>query len=166
MADATVNTAKIKDRRTLRFESVDEAIREAETLVAAEQAGTLRKVGNWSLGEAISHVAYWANAPFDGYPAELKVPWLMKFLMGFLRGRILTKGMMPGVKISGAPGGTYGAEKIPAGEAFERLRSAFTRIDQTCPPDPNPLFGDLTHTQWKQLNLRHAELHFGFYFAE
>ena len=30
------------------------------------------------------------------------------------------------------------------------------------PAKPNPVFGPLTHEQWIQLNLRHAELHLGF----
>ncbi|MEM1303348.1 MAG: DUF1569 domain-containing protein, partial [Planctomycetota bacterium] len=124
------------------------------------------KSGNWSLGQAVSHVAFWANCPFDGYPSELKTPWLMRLLLGFMKGRILTKGMFPGVKIAGAPGGTFGIDDIPGGEAVDRLRPAFERLDGTCPAVDNPLFGKMTHAEWKQLNLRHAELHFSFFHAE
>ena len=35
------------------------------------------------------------------------------------------------------------------------------RLRRSAPKDPNPLFGRLTHEQWVQLNLRHAELHLG-----
>lgn len=161
-----INTAKVKDRRPLRFETIEEAIRDAESLVSADTEGRLRKVGNWTPGEALTHVAYWADAPFDGYPEGMKVPWFMKLLMKFMRGGIFKNGMSPGVKIPNTPGGTYGAEDVPSAEALERLRSAFTRIDEVCPPDPNPLFGQMTHEQWKALNLRHAELHFGFFHPE
>lgn len=161
-----IDTAKVTDRRELRFATLEEAVRDAEALAAADADGRLRRVGNWSLGEAVTHVAFWANAPFDGYPPDLKVPWLMKFLMKFLRGGIFKNGMKPGIRMPNVPDGTFGAEDVPAGEAVERLRSAFARIDEACPPDPSPLFGKMSHDQWRQLNLRHAELHFGFYHAQ
>ena len=36
------------------------------------------------------------------------------------------------------------------------------RLDARPPDAPNPIFGRLTHDEWKAINLRHAELHMGF----
>lgn len=145
---------------------MEAAVGDAQQLVAAEAEGRLRKLGNWSLGESLTHVAFWANAPFDGYPPDLKVPWLLKFVMKFMRAGMINQGLRPGVKIPRAPGGTYGAEDLPAAEALERLRAAFGRLDRQCPAGPNPLLGAMTHDEWKQFNLRHAELHLSFYQPE
>jgi hypothetical protein len=42
-------------RRKLRFASIDDALIEAERLVAAEREGRLDCVGNWKLGQALGH---------------------------------------------------------------------------------------------------------------
>ena len=61
-------------RRTLRFNSIDEALAEAERLVAAEREGRLQCVGSWKLGQTLGHLATWANFAFDGYPPEVHPP--------------------------------------------------------------------------------------------
>src|SRR5437660_4033975 len=61
-----VDTRHVKDRRLLRFETFADAIRDVELLADAERAGTLRAAGNWSLGQAVGHVATWARFPLDG----------------------------------------------------------------------------------------------------
>lgn len=161
-----IDTKKVADRRQLHFDALQEAIRDAEAIAAAEAERRLRATGNWTPGQAISHVAFWANAPFDGYPDTVKPPWLMRMAMRVIRGRVFTKGMPPGMRLPGAPGGTLGAESMPADEAAAKLRAAFERLDEHCPEIVNPLFGPMTHTQWRQLNLRHAELHFSFFHPE
>ncbi|MCE9554629.1 MAG: DUF1569 domain-containing protein, partial [Planctomycetes bacterium] len=51
---AKINTAKVAGRRPLRFASTDEVLAEVERLVAAPQ---VQPLGNWSLAQAISHLA-------------------------------------------------------------------------------------------------------------
>ena len=53
--------------------------------------------------------------------------------------------------------------KRPEDRWFSRFRAAMDRLRTTAPAAPNPVFGRLTHEQWIQLNLRHAELHLGFH---
>lgn len=149
------------ERRKLRFESVDAALAEAEGLVAAERAGTLDRLGNWSLGQALGHLATWANFAFDGYPSAVRAPWPVRLILRLMRGRILNDGMMSGVKIRGIPEGTLGLDPMDADEGLRRLRAAMERLRSTAPTLDNPAFGRLTHEQWIQLNLRHAELHLG-----
>ena len=152
----------ISQRRKLRFESIDDAVAEAERLVAAEREGRLTHVGNWRVGRALGHLATWANFAFDGYPPEVVAPWPVRLILKLMRNRILNQGMMTGVKIGRVPGGTVGTDEFTADEGSERFRAAMRRLRQNAPTRENPVFGKLTHEQWIQLNLRHAELHLGF----
>ena len=148
-------------RRKLRFQSLDAALAEAERLVAAEQEGRLRRAGNWPLGQTLGHLATWASFALNGYPPEVRAPLPVRMILRLMRNTILTKGMMPGVKVGRVPGGTVGLEPMDAEEGLRRLRDAFARLRATAPTVQNPVFGRLTHEQWIQLNLRHAELHLG-----
>jgi len=150
------------ERRKLRFASLDEALTDADQLVAAESAGKLRHTGSWELGQTLCHVATWAELPFTGYPPEVHAPLPVRMILRLIRGVILNKGMTTGVKIGKIPGGTLGTEKIDHHAGADRLRDAFGRLKSQCPTTVNPVFGVLTHDQWIQLNLRHAELHLSF----
>ena len=149
-------------RRKLRFNSVDDAIGEAERLVAAERAGQLQCVGNWKLGQALGHLATWANFALDGYPPELHPPLPVRLIARLMKNSVLNKGMMPGMRIGRLPGGTVGLDPMEPEEGLRRLRAALERLRTTPPTIPNPAFGPLTHEQWIALNLRHAELHLSF----
>ncbi len=158
-----INTKQVSNRRKLRFDSVEQALGEARRLVESEAQGSLTALGNWSLGQALAHLAYWAERPFDGYPELRPLPWAIRQIVKLMKGRLLRQGMPPGSQIPGVPGGTLGVDLMPAGEAIERLDRAFTRLKQNCPQCPNPLLGELTHDEWIAFNLRHAELHLSFF---
>ena len=159
MADAT--GPGTVGRRKLRFESVDDAVAEAERLVVAGRSGRLTRAGNWTLGRTLGHLATWANFAFDGYPPEVVAPLPIRMILKLMRNRILTHGMTPGVKIGRVPGGTVGTDEFSPEEGLDRFRAALQRLAASAPAIENPVFGKLTHAQWVQLNLRHAELHLG-----
>ena len=151
-------------RRKLRFDTVEAALADAERLVAAERDGRLaRRGGNWTLGQALGHLATWANYALDGYPPSVHAPLPVRLVLRLLRNRILANGMIPGVKLRNIPGGTLGLHVLPADEGLRRFREAFERLERSAPTIPNPAFGRLTHAQWVQLNLRHAQLHLSFF---
>lgn len=158
-----INTRKVTDRRRIRFENFDEAIRDADALAAAERDGTLRQLGNWTLGQAIGHVAFFVNAPFDGYPKTPPLPWLLRVIAPLLKNYFLNKKLPAGGRIPGVPKGTFGVDVLPTDEALARLRQAFGRLAAQKPTHLNPVFGELTHEEWIKLNLRHAELHQSFF---
>jgi hypothetical protein len=161
-----IDTKRIKDRRSLRFESLDEVLRDAEMLAEAERRGTLRATGNWSLGQTLGHLAYWANAPFEGYPPMPRMPWLIRKLLPLFKNRFLNKGLPVGARIRGVPDGTFGLEPMDTDAALAMLRPAFDRIAREQPTAPNPIFDHMTHEEWIKLNLRHAELHLSFFHPE
>jgi hypothetical protein len=149
-------------RRRLRFETIDEALAEADRLAAAERQGRLDRAGTWTLGQTLGHLATWASFALDGYPPNIRAPLPVRLILRMMRGGILRKGMMPGVKIGRVPGGTVGLDVLETEEGLRRFRTVMERLRTTAPTIPNPVFGRLTHEQWIQLNLRHAELHLGF----
>jgi hypothetical protein len=157
-----INTKKVSDRRKLRFESLDEAVRDAEALVVAERRGTLRGTGNWQLGQTLGHLAYWASCPFDGYPDLPRPPWFVRLLMPLMRKSFLNERMPTGVVLRGVPGGTFGIDAMSPEEGLAKMRAAFDRMAKVAPTRENPIFVNMTHEDWIKLNLRHAELHLSF----
>src|SRR5215468_5699248 len=70
-APEQVNTKKVTGRRSLRFSTIDDVLADADRIAAADRAGTLKRLGNWTPGTIFTHVANWSSYPFDGYPEAL-----------------------------------------------------------------------------------------------
>lgn len=160
---ASVDTRAVRDRRELRFETAADVRRDVERLLGSERAGTLRRTGNWTLGQALGHLAAWASYPFDGYPPDMRPPWPVRFAARLLRKRVLGGALPAGYRIPRVPGGTWAVDDIPAAEGADRCIGAFERLEREAPTGPNPVFGPLTHEEWMRLNLGHAELHLSFF---
>jgi hypothetical protein len=161
-----INTKQVRDRRKLRFEELDEAVREAEQLSEADHRGALRATGNWTLGQALGHLAYWASCPFEGYPEMPRPPWFVRALIPLMRNGFLNKGLPAGVYLGKTPGGTFGIDVMPTDEGLAKMRFAFERLAKQPPTIPNLVFGPMSHEDWIKLNLRHAELHLSFFSRE
>ena len=61
---AAIETAKVKERRQLRFDSLDDIAAEVERLAACR---SIRAVGNWSSGQVLQHLALTMNNSIDGF---------------------------------------------------------------------------------------------------
>jgi hypothetical protein len=105
---AMINTKKVQGRRALAFASLDAVVADAEMLVNAEESGRLRALGNWTVGQACGHLSTWINFALDGYPPELRPPWIVKVLVKPLKGKLLSGKMPVGVRIRKFPEGTLG----------------------------------------------------------
>jgi hypothetical protein len=158
-----INTKKVRDRRVLRFETVDDVLRDAELLAAAARDGTLRATGNWTLGQALAHLATWVNMPFDGYPQMGRPAWWMRLLRPVINMWLIHKSFPAGVHIAGVPGGTFGIEPCEIDEGLARLYSACRRLVAEAPALTSPVFGPMSHEEWVKFHLRHAELHLSFF---
>jgi hypothetical protein len=157
-----INT-KRAPRRTLRFNSIDEAIAEIDRIVAAEQAGTLRSTGNWSAGQVFNHIATWLNYSWDGFPPLVNAPFFVRAILRMMRKRYIHKPTGAGVKIPGLPGGTLGTEPCSTEEGARNLKAALLRLKNGEPAKfHSPAFGPLTEHERTQFQLRHCELHMGF----
>jgi hypothetical protein len=161
---ARIDTAGATGRRELHFTRIEEALADVEQLVAAEREERLKRSGNWTLGQTLGHLSAWADYSYDGVP--LKVPLVVRLVMRPMKRRFLRGPMPAGRNIPKVPGGTLATEPLSSEEGLSRFRRSFTRLRDEPPTRPHLLFGPLTHEQWMQSHLRHAELHLSFLRAE
>ncbi len=159
---APVNTAQVQNRRALRFSIIEDVLKDIEGIVAADQSGTLRPLGNWTPGQVLGHVAAWINYSYDGYPIK-PPPWFIRLILRMKVKKYLRDGMPAGVRIPGVENGTFGTEPLSTSEGAQRLRRGFRRLQSDEPAKyDSPAFGAMSHADRIQLNLRHAELHLSF----
>jgi hypothetical protein len=121
-------------------------------------------MGNWTAAQNLNHLASWVDYSFDGVP--FKVPFIAKLFLRPMKSRILYKPMRAGSRIPSLRNGTVGQDPIPFEDAEAKFKKNFTRIKNECPKIPNALFGPMTHDEWINLHLRHAELYLGFMRAD
>src|SRR5437660_10843986 len=77
---APVDTGKVPGRRTLRFETIDEMMADVDRLVEAERAGRLKRLGNWTLGQTLGHLANWAEYGYTSSPLnpQFFINWIFR----------------------------------------------------------------------------------------
>lgn len=158
-----VNTKTVPGRRALRFNSIADLAVEIDRIVAADAAGRLGRVGNWSAGRIFGHLAKWIEMSYAGFP--FKVSGFMRFIgTTFMKRRMITKGFPAGVSLPKSALAAIGDyPDMPAAEGAMRLKKALARLKAgEVPPHPSPLLGTLTLDEWINLHLRHAELHLSF----
>lgn len=156
-----VDTGKVKNRRQLRFHTIGDLLADVERIVESDRAGRLSQTGNWSAGQIFGHLATWMNYAYEGYP--IRPPWFIRFLLRMKKKKFLRDGMPAGVRIPGAPGGTFGTEALSTDEGAGRLREALQRLESGEPVKfDSPAWGPMTNAERIGINLRHAELHLSF----
>lgn len=157
-----LDTSKIQHRRPLRFNSLDEMLADARTLAAAPN---LKQLGNWTLGQALNHLAAWIDYPYLGYPPDLVIPEEMKANARAIKHKLMHEPMRPGEKLTDTPAGTFGTEVVPTDVGLAAIESAADRLRSGGgdPPIPDPAFGPVTAHEWTLMTLRHAELHLSFF---
>ncbi|MBM4107846.1 MAG: DUF1569 domain-containing protein [Phycisphaerae bacterium] len=92
----------------------------------------------------------------------MQVPWPIGIILRTSKRRSLKAPLRTSVRIPGVRGGTRRTDDPPSHEGLRRLRDAFDRLQKQATTLPNPVLGPLTHPEWIQNHLRHAELHLGF----
>src|SRR5438046_1425439 len=132
-------------RRPLTFASLAEVMPDVDRLLRGHTT-----LGNWSLGQICSHLAQGIHFTIDGFPPEVRQPWIVRATVGrFLLWRILRSGRflegvrMP-VKYEPTPGTDARAEA-------ESLRSALGRLAaHTGPLADLPFRGQLSRDVWER----------------
>ena len=153
----TVNTASVAGRRSLRFNSIAEAIADAEAVLAKP----FRTVGNWTAGQILDHLARTVRINFDG-PHGL-APWFLRtFVAPFMRKKFVTAAMPAGFQFNSQMEPFRPDNNADAQAALSELRKQLTRLEREAPTAPHPFFGKMTHEEWIGLHLRHCELHLSF----
>ncbi len=149
-------------RRQLRFASLDEAVRDAEHLLAKGY----EKAGNWDLTQCCHHLAVLMDYPIDGFPRfpfPLNVGcWLLKHTVA--PGR-LKKVLELGVSPAGIPTDKRTVPNTGGkdAEAVARLKQAVERLQtHTGSFQPSPLFGMLNKETLVKLHRIHTAHHLSF----
>lgn len=156
-----IDTSTVTGRRELRFADVPAMLADARACVA--DGPRLRRLGNWSIGQALNHLAAWIDYPYLGYPAALVLPESFKTQARASLPRLMQETMRPGENLPGIVGGTLATEETPADVGLARLEAAATRLQAQDPVHDDPAFGPVTRHQWTEINLRHCELHLSFF---
>src|SRR5689334_7046407 len=89
-----VDTGAVKGRRDVHFNSLDELLLDAEKLAASP---TTRTLGNWPLGQLITHLAHTMNHSIDGI--AFRAPWYLRVFGWFIKGRVLRNCMPAGFNL-------------------------------------------------------------------
>ncbi len=118
-----VNTANVKDRREVHYESYQDLLAEAEQLLG----GDVRTLGNWSLGQVLKHLAETMHASIDGAPYRVG---LLRRAIGrlLLRDRYLNRGMPPGNQLPASARETLVPAPTSGEEGLAALRRAIYRL--------------------------------------
>jgi hypothetical protein len=153
----SVDTRAVQGRRKLCFTSLDQVIADAEKLV---NSSSTRILGNWPLPRLLAHLAKAVNDSIDGISA--KAPLIIRLIGPFLKGRILTKGVPAGRQLPKSAEASFFPEVGSPQEAFEKMRAAVSRTRMERMMAKHPVFGRMSHEEWLQFHLRHAELHLSF----
>jgi len=153
----TIDTQQVASRRELSFKNFDDVLADAERCAT----GPCHTVGNWSVGQILSHLAramrlstaelgYWAP-----WPARLYIRW-------FVVPKILRRGMTAGFQLPANATSRLVPEPTSAAEGLAALRDAVEGFRHRVEVPPHPMFGTLSRDTWERMHLRHAELHLGF----
>ena len=155
----TVDTKKVTNRRSVRYDSYDALLSDAERLVNGE----VLTVGNWTLGQILQHLARSMNSSIDG--TDMKFPWLMKKLFSLImnKEKMMNEPISPGFKIPKKGESQFSPDpSVSPEEGLASLRAAVQRCKTESSRSEHPAFGKLTCEEWDKFNLRHAELHMSF----
>jgi hypothetical protein len=144
-------------RRPLTFASLDEVMPDVDRLLRGHTT-----VGNWSLGQICSHLAQALHFTIDGFPAEARLPWIIRATIGrFLLWRILrtgrfVEGMRMPRKYEPVPG-------VDARVEAESLRAALQRFAaHSGPLAAHPLKGPVSRAIWERFHCIHSAHHLRF----
>lgn len=148
-----VATKNVQGRRTVRYESLSDLLKDAEELAKMN----VRTLGNWSFGQILKHVAMALDSSIDGSGFMLPAPvrWLMNLLM---KRRFLTKPIPAGFKSPDQ----FIPDAISVEDGLVALRAAIDRQNHEIQRAPHPGFGRISNQEWNEFNLRHSEMHMSF----
>lgn len=145
------------EHRKLRFESMEDAMAEAERLAASET----RTTGHYSLGQIFEHLA----RTFEITLGERKMPPValpMRILSRMIRPMVLRKATT-GFKLpSKAQSVLWPSEPVSTEQGLAHLREAYGKFKSSPQLPKHVFFGSMTRQQHDALQCRHFEGHLGF----
>ena len=153
-----VDTAKVAERRELKFSCMKDILDEIEYLDSGDPP---QATGNWTPGQIVEHVTKVIDYSIDGFPVR-KASFWVRVLGRLVRKKALTDPMRSGIRFPARFAFLEPDRAISWEEAVEHLERTIPRLDSERMNQRSPVLGKLSHEQWEQLHCRHAEMHFSF----
>lgn len=150
-------TSAAAERRTIRFENLQQIGADVDSLAAAPSH---RTIGNWSLGQILWHLAKVMNDSIDGTTIRWSNP--PPAIPEPIKRRVLGGSMRSGFQLPPDAAKELVPPPMSTAEGIALFRAALARQQSESKREPNPFFGPLTPEEWTQLHCRHAELHLSF----
>jgi len=142
-------------RRPLAYASLGEVMPDVDRLLRGHAT-----VGDWSLGQILSHLAQAFRFTIDGFPSEAFPPRVIRKTFGrLLLWHILRTGRFPeGLRMPGR------YEPAPAADArAEALRAALRRfLAHAGPLAEHPMRGVVSREVWERFHCIHCAHHLRF----
>ena len=156
-----VDTAKVENRRKLKFENIEDILADVEHL----NQGKFKTLGNWSGGQILKHLTIVMNGSIDGMPASF--PWILRKLLGPpMKKRVLAKGMTPGFQLPARAAKNLVPSETSWEEGVKGIRAAIRRLQTESKREPHIFFGAMTRDEWNRLHCHHASMHLSFLVPE
>lgn len=105
-----VDTRKVKGRRTVRYDSFEDVVADAEQLAAID----VESLGNWSLGQTLAHLGAAMEGSISGKPFMVPM-WLRVLGRIYLRRRLVYGPFPPGFQLPAAAAARLCAPRGDAG---------------------------------------------------
>lgn len=155
-----VNTAKVKERRSLNYQSFEELLADAERI----NSGPVKALGNWTPGQIYRHLTISYNGTIDGLP--ITFPWLMRMMVKVFKKKLINMAMPAGYQMK--PENARITEPGPTSpeEGLAALKAAVARLQRETHRATHPLLGNLTNQEWDKVMLAHASMHMSFLIPE
>ena len=144
-------------RRELHFETLDEALAEAERLTNGEVETT----GRYSYGQILDHLAKTMDTVTgDLVPPPAPLP--LRLAVRMVRPIMIKRTLPSGFKLpSKSQSLLWSTDDVDVPTGLQRWKKSIDRY-KTCELQPHPVFGKMTREQHDQIQCRHAELHLSF----
>jgi hypothetical protein len=94
------------------------------------------------------------------------VPLKLRILGRLIRGRVLKKGFPTGFKLPPEGAAVLVPPPLSVEQGLATLERGIGALEKTSRRVPHPVFGAMSVDQWRQLHLRHAEMHLSFIVLE
>lgn len=146
------------ERRELNFQTLDDAVADAEQLAS----GNIRTTGNHSFGQILEHLAK-THDMACGKITGPKPPWYMRLMMPFMKGMILNGPVKPGFKLPPKAEEFFWPEgEVDVQQALNHLRESVKDYNERGPLEIHPMFGKVPRDKITRLNVNHCALHLSF----
>ena len=146
------------ERRELRFDSLHDAVADAERLAQ----GNVRTTGEHTFGQIVEHLAR-THDMATGKTTGPTLPFFMRLMMPFLKGSILNAPAKQGFKLPPAAQEFFWPDgDVDVQQAVAHLKQSVENYYSNGPLKVHPVFGKATREQIDNLNITHCAMHLSF----